>query len=203
MEWTFERLSTGLWQPELVGSYFADKGLCGVSGNAGLLRFHDAQSGPIAQQFVDHTFGSLGVHAEVFAFDWRAKQFALSTSFDTDGSRVGHGEAAAMIVALDPFDIVTEPWGLTIGAFESVISLEVVQQQLKPELFEEWRRVQQIEPLSLTNCAGSIVPGFYGGELAASNLELNNNEVYFAFVQQLWDRASRQQPGAPAPSLDL
>ncbi|MEE4024440.1 hypothetical protein V1Y59_15245 [Gordonia sp. PKS22-38] len=202
MEWTFERLSRSLWQPSLVGSYFADRGLCGVSGNSGLLRFHDSDSGLIAQRFVDGAFGGRGVRADVFAFDWRARQFAISTCFDADGNYTGGGQPG-MIVALDPFDMVTEPWGLTIDKFESALTLSAVQDQLNPELFQSWRDSHQVEPLTLTTCAGVGMPGFYGGILEVENLELNNIEVYLSFIEQLWTRAVEQQPGEPAPKLNL
>ncbi|MGC5255375.1 hypothetical protein ACPXCG_03395 [Gordonia sp. DT218] len=202
MEWKFERLSRSLWQPSLVGSFFADRGLCGVSGNSGLLRFHDRESGPIAQRFVDSAFGGRGVRADVFAFDWRARQFAISTCFDAEGNYAGGGQPG-MIVALDPFDMVTEPWGLTIDKFETALTLPAVEAQLEPDLFDSWRTSQQVEPLTLAACAGASVPGFYGGQLEIDNLELNNVEVYLTFVEQLWARACEQQPGDPAPKLNL
>ncbi|MGV9713112.1 hypothetical protein ACWDTI_20875 [Gordonia sp. NPDC003424] len=196
MEWTFERLSRSVWQPGLVGSFLADRGLCGVSGNSGLLRFHDAQSGPIAQQFVDSAFGGRGVRADVFAFDWRARQFAISTCFDLEGNYTGGGQPRT-IVTLDPFDMVTEPWGLTIDKFESALTLDAVQSQLNPDLFSQWRADQDVAPLGLTMCAGATVPGFYGGKLEVDNLELNNTDVFLTFIAQLWARANEQQPASP------
>lgn len=202
MEWTFERLSSGLWQPGLVGSYFADRGLTGVSGNSGLLRFHDDQSGPTAQRFIDSAFGVNGVRADVFAFDWRARQFAVSTCFDAEGNYTGGGRPGT-IVTLDPFDMVTEPWGLTIDKFETALSLSTVQEQLHPELFGTWRRYRGIDSLPLAACAGVDVPGFYGGHLAIDNLAFNNTDVYLTFIDQLWSRAAAQQAGAPPPELNL
>lgn len=202
MEWTFARLSSGLWQPRLVGSFFADRGLCGVSGNDGLLRFHDNQSGPIAQEFVDTAFASRGVNADVFAFDWRARQFAISDSFDVDGNYIGSG-GTGMIVSLDPFDMVTEPWGLTIDKFEQALTMPLVQDSLAPDLFGAWREAQGIGPLSLDDCAGVDVPGFYGAKLEVSNLRLNPVIVYLGFTAQLWAHAQTQKPGDPAPRLNL
>ncbi|MEO9327033.1 hypothetical protein [Gordonia aurantiaca] len=186
MDWTFERLSTGRWAPPLSAGFFADRGLCGVSGNDGLLRFHDDVSGPAAQEFVDVTFGVRGVRAEVFAFDWRARQFALTTAFAADGAAAG----GPTIVTLDPFDMIAEPWGLPADAFEHAVGLEVVEKQLRPDLFEAWRRAQDVPPLSLASCAGVSMPGFFGGHLDVENLELNLTEVYLSFVAQLWTRTS-------------
>ncbi|MAU81231.1 MAG: hypothetical protein CME34_05040 [Gordonia sp.] len=202
MQWTFERLSAGQWQPSLVGAYFVNRDLTGVSANKGLLRFHDNQSGPIAQQFVDSAFGGRGVRADVFAYDWRARQFAISTCFDADGNYVGGGQPG-MIVALDPFDMVTEPWGLTIDKFENALAMSVVGESLRPDLFEQWRTANGIDHLSLDECAGATVPGFYGGAVELGNLERNSLDVYLSFIEQLWSRAQQQQAGTPAPELNL
>ncbi|MDL9948637.1 hypothetical protein QSJ19_24235 [Gordonia sp. ABSL11-1] len=141
MEWTFERLSSGLWQPGLVGSYFADRGLSGVSGNSGLLRFHDDQSGPIAQRFVDGAFGGIGVRADVFAFDWRARQFAVSTCFDAEGNYTGGGQPGT-IVTLDPFDMVTEPWGCGHPQTDELLWLfalaETARMTFDPQSYDEF-----------------------------------------------------------------
>ena len=202
MDWQFDRLSNAPWQPPLVGSFFADRGLCGVSGNLGLLRFHDTESGPIAQQFVDSAFGGRGVRADVFAFDWRARQFAVSSCFDLEGNYTGGGQPPT-IVALDPFDMVTEPWGLTVDQFEAALSLNAVEEQLKPALFEKWRSAQEVKPLTLTMCAGATVPGFYGGQIDVGNLELNTVAVYLAFIGELWARAKDEDSGTPATELNL
>ncbi|RGE23246.1 hypothetical protein D1J51_03165 [Leucobacter sp. wl10] len=186
----------------MLGSFFADRDLCGVSGNDGLLRFHDAESGPIAQEAVEATFGKLGVRADVFAFDWRARQYAISSSFDADG-RYSGGDEPATIVALDPFDMAIEPWGMAVEDFERAVMLPAVQEGLRPEPFARWRAAQGVPPLTLAQCAGATVPGFYGGEVDLGNLELNDVDVYLTFFAQLWQRAREQKPGDPAPRLEV
>ena len=202
MDWTFTRLSTGRWEPRRVGSFFADRDLCGVSGNDGLLRFHDDQSGPIAQEFVDSAFGSRGVHADVFAYDWRARQFAVSDSFDADLNYVGSG-GTPMIVTLDPFDMVTEPWGIAVDGFEHALTIPMVTESLAPELFDAWRTANGVGPLTLEQCAGASVPGFYGARLEVANFTLDHVVVYLSFTAQLWAHAQTQQPGDPAPFIEM
>ncbi|AZG47135.1 hypothetical protein [Gordonia insulae] len=199
MNWSFERLSHGLWQPDLVGGYFADRGLCGASGNSGLLRFHDDHTGTVAQEFVDMAFGPRGVRAEVFAFDWRATQFAISRNIDIDGNLVDDGRPGT-IVTLDPFDMSVSPWGLAVDTFEAALSLPIVEQSLRPDLFDDWRNAKDVDRLTLTQCAGATVPAFYGGQASIDNFALNDVEVYLSFVAQVW-AFGQQHPGEPAPHL--
>lgn len=142
------------------------------------------------------------MRADVFAFDWRARQLALSDSFGADGSYTTEG-GTPMIVTLDPFDMVIEPWGLTIDKFEHALSVPLVEDSLLPTLFAQWLADKGIDSLALEDCAGATVPGFYGGELALGNFEHNDVDVYLTFTDQLWKHAQHQQPGDPAPYVRL
>lgn len=193
MSFEFERLSErGRWEPPNVGAFFADKGLCGVSANRGLLRFHDAGSGPIAQSFLDATFGPAGT----FAFDWMARQFAVTMQ------PVGGSDSAGtpLVVVIDPSDMTVTPW-VPVTEFEQALALPLAQEFLQEDLFTEWLRVNTLPRLGFDRCAGATVPAFYGGTTALSNLDHNDIDVYLAFVQQLWSRAQHQSAGTPAPHI--
>lgn len=198
MSFTFERLSNGgRWEPAAVGSLFADKGLCGVSANQGLLRFHDATSGPIAQNFLNEAYAPRGLSADTFAFDWMARQFAVTTQPIADDQPSGSDR---MVVVLDPSDMSVTPW-VPMEQFEQALGVPLAQEFLREDLFRNWLYANRLERLAFDRCAGVTVPAFYGGEATIANLDHNDIDVYLTFIQQLWARAAQQAPGTPAPHI--
>lgn len=187
------------WRPALVGDTFADRGLCGRSLNRGLLRFHDAVSAPAAQATVAAMFGTRGLAAEVFAFDWLARQFAVTAQLTTDGTPENSGTLRTVVV-LDPFDGSVTPW-VEVQSFESALAVPLAQDFLLPGLFDEWKTAAGIEYLDFDACAGARVPGFYGGTRDIANLTLDNVEVYLSFTQQLWEHGQQSGTGSPPPHL--
>lgn len=119
------------WGPGLVGDVFASRGLCGSSMNDGLLRFHNAESGPVGQEFVGEIFGRRGLAAYVFAFDWLARQFAVTDGLTPEGIADGSASLRTVVV-LDPFDLSVTPW-VEVTAFEHALGTPlalVVQEEL-------------------------------------------------------------------------
>jgi hypothetical protein len=187
------------WHPGLVGGLFADRGLCGRSMNRGLLRFHDAASAPPAQDAVDGMFRTRGLDADVFAFDWLARQFAVTSQLTVEGAPDRTGTLRTVAV-LDPFDGSITPW-VDVESFERALSVPLAQDFLQPDLFARWMNSVGITQLDFDSCAGATVPGFYGGKREISNLTLDSVEVYLSFTQQLWDYGQRSGPGSPPPHL--
>lgn len=187
------------WVPGLIGGMFADRGLCGRSMNSGLFRFHDATSAPAAQQVVDAMFGTRGLAAEVFAFDWLARQFAVTSRLTPEGEP-DPAQTSRTVVVLDPFDGSVTPW-VDAHSFERALSVPLAQSFLLPELFREWMITTGISQLPFDACAGASVPGFYGGKREAANLSLDSVDVYLAFTQQLWEHGQKNGPGSPPPRL--
>lgn len=201
MPFTFEQVSNGgLWEPALVGSLFSDRGLCGTSANRGLLRFHDATSGPTGQAFVSSAFGPRGVSVDVFAFDWLARQFAVTTEITADGQVVESGER--VVVVLDPFDMSITPWA-SIDEFEHALGTPLASQFLRPKFFEAWRHGNGVHSLEFDRCAGATVPGFYRGDRTVDNLDHNFITVYLSFIEQLWQRAITEAAGTPARPVSI
>jgi hypothetical protein len=187
------------WCPGLVGDVFADRRLCGRSMNHGLLRFHDAASAPPAQDVVDGMFRTRGLDADVFAFDWLARQFAVTSQLTVDGAPDRTGTLRTVAV-LDPFDGSITPW-VDVESFERALSVPLAQDFLQPDLFARWMDSVGITQLDFDSCAGAKVPGFYGGKREISNLTLNSVEVYLSFTLQLWEHGQRNGPGSPPPHL--
>ena len=187
------------WTPALVDGIFADRGMCGRSLNLGLLRFHDAVSAPPAQETVDAMFVARGLDADVFAFDWLARQFAVTSRLTVEGTPDRSGLVRTVVV-LDPFDGSVTPW-VDVDSFEQALNVPLAQDFLLPDLFREWMGVVDVERLGFGSCAGASVPGFYGGGRVIGNLTIDDVEVYLSFTQQLWEHRQESGPGAPPPYL--
>lgn len=189
------------WRPPLVGGVFADRGLCGRSLNRGLLRLHDAVSAPAAQATIDAMFRTRGLEAEVFAFDWLARQFAVTSLLTIEGKPDGTG-ALRTVVLLDPFDGSVTPW-VNVQSFEQALSVPLGQNALLPDLFQQWMTTVGITQLDFDMCAGASVPGFYGGKREIGSLTLDSTEVYLSFAQQLWEYGQKHGIGSPPPHLQM
>lgn len=142
------------WRPGLVGGTFADRGLCGCSMNRGLLRFHDADSAPAAQVAVDAMCGARGLAAEVFAFDWLARQFAVTTRLTVEGAS-DSSQTLRTVVVLDPFDGSVTPW-VDVESFEGALSVPIAHDFLLPDLFREWMEAAGIDQLAFDSCAEQL-----------------------------------------------
>lgn len=203
MEFSFDpQIMPGAqWRPGLIGGLFADRGLCGRSMNRGLLRFHDAASAPPAQETVEAMFGARGLDAEVFAFDWLARQFAVTAQLTAEGIATPGGRLRTVVV-LDPFDGSVTPW-VDVQSFEGALSVPLAQDFLLPGLFHEWTVTVGIERLKFDSCAGATVPAFYGGRRELANLTLDSAEVYLSFTQQLWEHRQNSGPDSPPPYLRI
>lgn len=201
MEYSFDPLarSSGDWRPSLFGGFFADQGWCGRSLNRGLLRFHDAASAPIGQELVDAMFRSRGLVADVFAFDWLARQFAVTSRLTPEGMP-DRTESARTVVVLDAFDGSVTPW-VDYRMFEQALGAAMVQEYLLPDLFQEWSAKNDIDQLEFDWCAGANVPAFYGGKRILSNLHHELIDVYLNFTRQLWDYGNTHGPGSPPPQF--
>jgi len=167
--------------------------------NHGLLRFHDAGSAPVAQATGDAMFGTGGFTAEVFAFDWLARQFAVTTQLTGEGTP-DSSQMLRTVVVLDPFDGSITPW-VDVHSFEGALSLPLAQDFLQPDLFAQWMHSTRIDQLAFESCAGAKVPGFYGGKRDISNLSFDSVEVYLSFAQQLWEHGQKNGSGSPPPHL--
>lgn len=170
--------------------------------NHGLLRFHDATSGLVGQDFVEKAFAPDGLNAEVFAFDWLARQFAVTDNYP-DPESVGLKKGDPLVVMLSPFDMSITPWVL-LDEFERALNLPLAQEELQEPLFQSWLAANRLPGLDLEHCAGATVPAFYQGTLTLDNLTYDNMDVYLSFAEQLWNRSREAQPtSAPRLNVDI
>jgi hypothetical protein len=137
----------------------------------------------------------------VFAYDWLARQFAVTNSLSPDGDADPTG-ASRTVVVLDPFDMSITPW-VDIEQFEKALNVPLAQQFLNSSLFDAWLLVTNIDHLALDYCAGANVPAYYGGKRELGNLSPDPIDVYLSFSLQLWDRVQNSPPGSPPPRLSM
>lgn len=203
MDYSFDppERAAEVWSPPLVGDRFSEKHLCGRSLNRGLLRFHDSQSGPAGQQLIEEGFSPRGLQAHVFAYDWLARQFAVTSSLVPDGHADPTG-ASRTVVVLDPFDMSITPW-VDVTQFDKALGMPLAQEFLDVLLFREWLSSTGRNQLTLDYCGGATVPAFYGGKRELKNLSLDPIRVYLSFSLQLWNHAQSSAPGSPPPRLSM
>jgi len=183
------------WSPPRVGSEYVRIGACGRSFGRGLLRFHDAASGPVAQDLVHEAFPHLAGHVDVLAFDWLGRQFAVT---DATASTVGEPE----VVVLDPASMSGE--GMVapdqfLRALQSPVMLEV----LHADLFERWRAATGYTGLDFDRCVGLKVPLFLSGTLTLDNLQESDLSVYWSISTQLWKQTRDLPEGTEVRSVRI
>lgn len=187
------------WAPQLVGSLFADAGFCGASADSGILRFYDAISGPMGQQFLDDTFVQDGVKAKVFAYDWLARQFAVSSNISETGQRSAQEQT---VVVFSPFDMSITPL-VQVDQFMNALGLDMMADFLNVDLFTSWKRKHGISSLDLDRCAGTTVPSYCQGSLQLTNLTYDDLDVYLTFSSQLWNQVKDLPDGSRLPTLRI
>jgi hypothetical protein len=183
------------WAPPRVGSEYVRIKACGRSFGRGLFRFHDGVSGPLAQQLVHDAYPELAGLADVFAFDWLGRQFAVADATLSS-------EGGAEVVILDPADMSREPIiepANFLRAFQSPVMLEALER----DLFERWRAHSGSAGLDFDRCVGLTQPLFLGGDLALDNLAESDIQVYWSIATQLWVQTKDLPPGTPLSEVRI
>ncbi|MDN4596821.1 T6SS immunity protein Tdi1 domain-containing protein [Leifsonia virtsii] len=150
----------------------------GTTFERGLLRVHDADSGPVAASVVGEAFPEYGGRLRPFAFDWLGRQFVL------DEERLRSGE---------PLVLLMEPGtGMALEiptTFSELIDDELVESSdaaLLDQFFEEWSELNPDHlPLAFDQCVGYDVPLFLGGIDGVENLGVVDTDVYWTLTGQL------------------
>jgi hypothetical protein len=147
----------------------------GITFGDGVLRVHSQDESLRARSLVASMFPE---YAEVvpIAKDWLGRQFALDFA--------GVGASAPRLLLIEPGS--AEAFDVECG-IEQLFDVEMVEDPatfLAADLFTEWRRAGGATPLS-SQCVGFKVPLFFGGEGDVDNLEVSDEEVYWALMGQL------------------
>jgi hypothetical protein len=179
----------GPYVPAHVGRVFVDAGYSGGSFNNGLLRFHDAESGPALREHVLAGFPELKRgKADVVAFDWHGRQVvALKQGFRREAKLVladiGRGTVE------DLADVSTFATGLLNDA--------VVDALFDQGPFEAWRAHagEAGEALAFHDCVEFMVPVYLGGSESLENLNRVDMGVAWDLGVQIWSQVKDLPPG--------
>ena len=172
----------GPYVPQGVPSAFADAGYCGHSFNGGLLRFHDASSGPEFRAYVRAAFPEIvDPQSDVLAFDWQGRQIITQRAKRSLG-RWG-----------DPELFVTDPAAGKIYDLSTIAEFaEVLKRDLADELFggETYARFRAANGapdavLAFTECVEYTHPLFLGGADDIANMAVIDTSVYWSVTSQL------------------
>jgi hypothetical protein len=172
--------------PNRLGSVFQERGLPGATFNNGLLRFHNAESGALAEENLLEFFGERALELTPFAVDWRGRHFCR---VDIDGQDMAIRTDCAFIEAstLDDFPGTLEFLLDHPGAAEVIGA---------PEMQEAFDALG-VFGLTFTDSIGMKIPAFLGGEEELSNYEVNNMDVYWSINAQIYNQVKDLPPGTP------
>jgi hypothetical protein len=170
----------GKWTPRRGPSAFADAGYCGHSFNQGLIRFHDAQTGPNYRALCHQAFPELrdlDRKADVLAFDWHGRQYLTAKI---------KGESDLQIVMAD---IGTGTLDVLVSTtqFAAVLRLDNVADYFDGELYDQWRAAvgHPDAGLAFTDCIEYTVPLYLGGDETLDNLTLIDLDVSWTVGAQI------------------
>jgi hypothetical protein len=183
------RVSSGPWDPPHAGGLIVARDWCGASFGHGLIRFHDAASGPLAQENVESAFGVPGDQVGWVAFDWLGRQFGFVVPD-------GMGPETTMTVVAD----VGLGEFVTMGGAGALLECVVdgsIAENLNQSTFQEFRSRTGLAQLEFDSCVGFKHPPFLGGDTSLENLEVSDLDVYWTLLGQIY----RQVADAPAGTV--
>jgi hypothetical protein len=178
----------GVWVPRRGPREFADAGYCGRSFDEGMLRFHDAQTGPNYRELVFAGFPELGKidrKADVLAFDWNGKQYLTAKV-------PGERDVQVLVADLGAGELSRLA---SVAQFAAVLKLDNVGEFFDVGLFNDWK--QQVgEPdaqLGFSDCVEYQVPLYLGGADDVSNLQLGDMDVSWTIGVQIMNQKRPQE----------
>ena len=183
----------GPYVPEGVPSVFADAGYSGHSFEGGLLRFHDAASGPQFRAYVRAAFPEIAdPKVDVLAFDWQGRQI-ISIREKRSLGRWGDIELrVADLAAGKIFELST------IEEFAAVLKFDLAGRTFGESAYALFRGSNGVPDgvLAFDECVEYTHPLFLGGADDVSNMAVTNTAVYWSVVGQLRAKSASLPPGA-------
>ncbi|SDZ32636.1 T6SS immunity protein Tdi1 domain-containing protein [Herbiconiux ginsengi] len=179
------------YTPRYFTDEFARAGYSGRSFNRGLLRFHDAASGPEFLESVRVAFPSItDPHASAVAFDWMGRQIVCART----KKRFGWTEPRLLLADVDfaQLDDIGHPDSLA-----RILASNQYRQAFEEPEFESWRQATGVEALAFDECVEYAIPPFLGGDQTQENLALVDTSVHWVLVSQLVAKTRGLAPGTP------
>ncbi|MGC3993922.1 MAG: hypothetical protein QM779_07430 [Propionicimonas sp.] len=159
---------------------FADAGYCGRSFNEGVLRFHDAQTGPNYRELCFEAFPELATvdaDADVLAFDWHGRQYVTAAVAGTPDVQV---------LILDVCAGTIERLA-GVAEFAAVLKLDNMRDFFDGDFYDQWRAAvgRPDGQLGFSDCVEFTVPLYLGGPETVENLQLIDLDVSWTIGAQL------------------
>jgi hypothetical protein len=170
----------GRYVPRRGPASFADGGYCGRSFNQGVLRFHDATTGPNYRELCFAAFpelASIDPDADVLAFDWHGRQYLTALPN-------GVGDVQVLIA-----DIGAGTLEILVGVveFAAVLKMDNMRDFFDGQLYDQWRASvgRPGAGLAFTDCVEFTMPLYLGGAETVDNLQLIDLDVSWTIGAQL------------------
>lgn len=189
---TSKESNSSPYAPEAVGPLIVENRLPGCTFNNGLLRFHNEESGAVAQQCLFQCFGESAVELTPFAFDWLGRHYCR---VQIDGQDM----AVRTDSAFQEASVITDFDKTVIYFLEVDEAPDLLDIGLMERIFERLG----VSGLKFTECIGFKIPPFLGGTEEISNFELNNIDVYWTFNTSVYDSVKHLPPGTPISGFEI
>lgn len=184
--------NTRPYAPEILGSVITENNLPGTTFNNGLLRFHNEESGALAQQNLYDFFGDRAAELTPFAVDWRGRHFCR---VQIEGNDVALRADSAFMEA--------SPMADYHDTIAFLLQSDGAADMLEADVMEKSFEALGVYGLKFTDCIGLKIPAFLGGEEEISNFEVNNMDVYWTFNAQVYNQVKDLPPGTPISEINL
>lgn len=182
----------GPYVPEGGPSAFADAGYCGRSFEEGLLRFHDAASGPEFRAYVRAAFPEIeDPRVDVLAFDWQGRQIITVRRPLGDGAWGEQELRVADLAGGAVQDLCTLP------EFGAILQNDLVGQLFGQAQYDDFREVHGVGDavLAFDECVEYSHPLFLGGVDSVANMAVTDTAVYWEVVGALRASTFSLAPG--------
>lgn len=179
------------WSTETIGTTLADLGWHGASLKRGLLRIHNAQTGPEATKELHEAFTDQAQGLIVFATDWQSRHFAAGT---LPNGQTAVWEADISTGLLEPIATVTD--------FLTLITTDRKAPKLFNEtLFGRFCAQNRLLGLEFQQCASYKVPPMLGGNEDLDNRDLTYNTVHWTMFGQIYQKVKDLPDGTPITEI--
>lgn len=184
--------NTTPWAIETIGTSLADLGWHGASLKRGLLRIHNAETGPQATKELRDAFTDQAEGLTVFATDWQSRHFAAGAL--TDG-QVAVWEADISTTVIEPI--------ATVDDFLTLITKDRKAPGMFNEaLFGRFCVRNRLRGLEFQQCASYKVPPMLGGSEDLDNRDLTYNTVHWTMFGQIYQQVKDQPDGTRITSFN-
>jgi len=164
--------------------------------NGGIYRLLDQKLHDAADRFVAYAFPAWVGRLDPFGCDWMGRIFAI----DGSDRRADDSERCASLLDPATRDLLQVPASVT--QFHNEILVDDPETALEETLWKEWQSKHR-DGLSYWDVAGHNVPGYLGGSLELSNLQVQPATVYWELSGQLIAQTFKLKPGTPIKSVTI